>query len=131
MTKFLKYFLLIVLPLSFTSCGDDDKDEPKDEQNNIVGKWKCVEDAYGDLWEEPLIYYFDEDGTGYEWFTDEDYSDRIEFSYTATSSKIRINYYEDLEVSNLRYELSNNGNKLIIYGLDENDMSELKFSRID
>lgn len=131
MTKFLKYFLLIVLPLSFTSCGDDDKDEPKDEQNSIVGKWKCTEDAFGNLWDEPLIYLFDEDGTGYEWFSDEPYSYRNEFIYTATASKLRINYIEDSEVANLRYELSKNGNKLKIYGIDDNDMSELEFSRIN
>lgn len=91
----------------------------------IVGKWVCYDDAYGDPWFEPLVYQFDSDGTGYEWFQEEPFSDRSEFTYTITESKIRIrwNYATD----NIRYEISSNGKSLVLYGLDDNDMSELHF----
>lgn len=133
MTKVLKYLFLILLLLSVISCGDDDKDEPKDETNygqkTIVGKWQCKYDAYGDLWFEPLIFLFDEDGTGYEWFSDEPFSEREEFTYTYTSSRLVVrtgwtNY-------DLRYEISSNGKSLVIYGWDDDNMSELHFTRMN
>ncbi len=129
MTKVLKYLLLLLLPLSIASCGDDDKDEPKNEEQTIVGKWQSQYDAYGDLWDEPLICLFDEDGTGYQWFSDEPFSDRYEFTYTTTSSKLIVRTKGDSY--EMRYELSSNGKALVIYGWDDNDMSELHFTRMN
>lgn len=129
MEKALKYLFLILLSLSVVSCGDDDKDMPIIEEQTIVGKWECQRDAYGNLWDKPLIYLFDEDGTGYQWFSEEPFSDRWEFTYTKTTYKliIRTNWGN----YNLRYELSANGNNLVIYDWDDDDMSELHFKRIN
>ncbi len=91
----------------------------------IVGKWICYEDAYGDPWDEPLVYQFDSDGSGYKWFQDEPFSDRWEFTYTITDSKIRIKTKYD--TYNLRYEISSNGKTMVLYGWDDNDMEELHF----
>lgn len=135
MTKVLKYLFLILLPLSVVSCSKDGNDEPKNddpknEEQTIVGEWQCKYDAYGELFDEPLIYLFDEDGTGYEWFSDEPFSDRVEFTYSYTSSKLEIMYDDGIGYHDLGYKLSSNGNILIIYGRDDDDLSELNFTRV-
>lgn len=126
-TRFIS--LLLIAMMSFftlTSCGNDD-DEPlnSDPSKLIVGKWICYNDAYGDPWDEPLIYQFDSDGSGYQWFQEEPFSDRWEFSYTITESRLRVKTKYD--TYNLRYEFSLNGKNLVIYGWDDNDMEELHF----
>jgi len=119
-------FVTILACVAFSSCSDDDKDEPnQDPQELIVGKWVCNYDAYGDWWDEPLVYQFDSDGSGYEWFQDEPFSDRMEFMYSITESKIRIKTKYD--TYNIRYEISSNGKSLVLYGLDDDDMNELHF----
>ncbi len=134
--KLKHFFLLMVTALScfiMTSCGDDKEDEPpsSDPSEMIIGKWICYNDAYGAPWEEPLVYQFDSDGSGYGWFQDEPFSNRWEFTYIVTPSKIRFSEYDKYDDSwyryNLRYELSTNGKSLVLYGYDDNDMEELHF----
>ena len=122
----MMFIIILMSCVTLTSCGDDDKDEPKqDPQEMIVGKWICYDDAYGDPWDEPLVYQFDSDGSGYQWFQDEPFSDRWEFTYTITDSKIRIKTKYD--TYNLRYEISSNGKTMVLYGWDDDDMEELHF----
>lgn len=126
--KELAYALLFIMVAScvaLTSCNDDDNDEL--ESMSIVGKWICYTDAYGDPWDEPLVYQFDSDGTGYEWFMDEPFSNREEFTYTVTETRLRIKTKYDSYI--LRYELSNKGKSLILYGWDDDDMEELHLVR--
>ncbi len=122
-TKFLKYFMLVFMFAAVSSCGDNDKDEPT--QATILGKWVCYDDAYGEPWDEPLIMAFDEDLSGYQWFSDEPFSDRWEFSYNISGSKLRVKTQG--QIYNLRFELSTNGKNLAIFGWDDDDMEELYF----
>ncbi len=47
--KFLTFALFAVLAcVSFASCSDDDKDEPKND-NAIIGVWELVSDTGGNL----------------------------------------------------------------------------------
>lgn len=123
--------LMILSILIISSCGDKNSEveEPANKpQELLIGKWECKLDAYGDPWDEPLIMMFDLEGTGYQWFSDELFSDRWEFNYVATSSKLKIQTrYGTYE---LRYEVSSNGKTLILYGWDDNDMEELWFTRL-
>lgn len=130
MSNLFKCFFMCLLVVAFSSCGNDDKDEPNENHPSVVGKWECIYDSYGDFWDEPLIYVFDEEGTGYQWFSDEPFSYRLEFTYSITSSKLKIKTKYD-DVYNLRYELSSDGRNLTLYGWDDDDMSILKFSRVN
>lgn len=116
--------------LTLTSCGKDDDDDDEPQNSNpselIVGKWICNNDAYGYPWEEPLVCQFDSDGSGYQWFQDEPFSYRWEFSYTITESKLYIKT-TDRDTYNLRYVISNKGKNLVIYGWDDDDMEELHY----
>lgn len=118
-------FIMVASCVALTSCSDDEKNES--ESMSIVGKWISYTDAYGDPWDEPLVYQFDSDGTGYEWFMDEPFSDREEFTYTVTETRLRIKTKYDSYI--LRYELSNKGKSLILYGWDDDDMEELHLAR--
>ncbi|MDE7409700.1 MAG: hypothetical protein K2N09_06730 [Muribaculaceae bacterium] len=119
--------IAMLMTFFFVACNDED--EPKEEKLGIVGKWECKLDAYGDPWDEPLIMFFDSDGTGYQWFPSEGpFSDRMEFSYVVTSSKLKVK--DQYGTYELKYEISSNGKTLIIYGLDDNDMEELWFTRL-
>lgn len=81
--------IAMLITFVFVACGD--KDRPNDDETNmLVGKWECTLDSYGDPWDEPLIILFDSDGTGYQWFSEEPFSERWEFNYVATSSKLKI-----------------------------------------
>lgn len=124
--------MLMLLSFSFTSCGDKDSEDVDvaKPQELLIGKWECRLDAYGDPWDEPVIMFFDSDGTGYQWFSDEPFANRWEFNYFATSSNLKIKTkYED-ETYELRYKISSNGQSLIIYGFDDNDMEELWFTKV-
>lgn len=130
MTKYLKFAMLsfvTTFAVLLSSCGDDD--EPAQQAPTLVGTWQCDDDAYGDPWDEPLIFVFDSDGSGYQWFSDEPFSYRWEFTYTNTSSRIKIRIPK-AESKDLRYELSADNMSLILYGWDNNDMSELWFKRV-
>lgn len=141
MSKFLKFFVCFVCLSVLISCRHHDNKEDQEPdfpaKASIVGEWKCIFDAYGDRWDEPLIFCFDKDGTGYEWFSDEPFSWRWNFLYTIQgSSLLRIEYYDDYDgeinifrTDITRFELSSDGNSLVIYGIDDDDMSELHFSR--
>lgn len=73
MFKILKWslalFVTIVLPLVFASCGDDDKDEPKDSNYSelIIGTWS--DEATSDWYDEErgfaYGYEFKENGICY------------------------------------------------------------------
>lgn len=125
-------FFMVFIAILFTACSDKDKTDYNglsQSQDRLVGKWECTLDAYGDPWDESLIMMFDSDGTGYQWFSDEPFSNRWEFNYIATSSKIKIKTsYGNYD---LRYEISSNNNTLILYGWDNDDMDELWFTRIN
>lgn len=116
----------------FTSCGDKKSDVEETintSQELLIGKWECKLDAYGEPWDAPVIMLFDADGTGYQWFSDEPFSDRWEFNFVATSSRLKIK--TQYGIYELRYEISSNGKTLILYGWDDNDMEELWFTRIE
>lgn len=129
---FTAMILTMLMGVVFIAC--DDKGKSKDEdliqsQDYLVGKWQCTLDAYGEPWDEPLIMLFDADGTGYQWFSDEPFSDRWEFNYVATSSKVKI--ITQYGAYDLRYEISSNGKTLILYGWEDKDMEELWFTRMN
>lgn len=121
----MTFFIIFLSCMTLLSCSNDNDEEALNPQEKIIGKWICYEDAYGEPWDEPLVYQFDSGGTGYEWFQDEPFSHRMEFTYTITESKIRIK--ADDSVYNIRYEISSNGKSLVLYGLDDNDMEVLHF----
>lgn len=62
--KFLMLALIAVLAtVSFTSCGDDDKDEPI-SGNNIVGKWLCYKSVeYGETYDSNTTVEFFKDNS--------------------------------------------------------------------
>lgn len=133
--RWLKIAIIAILSsCAFTSCGDDDKDEPKssDPSELIVGKWVCYNDAYGESWgDEPFVLQFNSDGSGYGLLQEDTYVDHWKFTYIVTSSKILVNEYDEYNDSwfryDLRYEMSTNGKSLVLYGFDDDDMSELHF----
>lgn len=124
--------LFMVALLSASKCAPDtggiDEGTTDNYEKAIIGKWQCDLDAYGDPWDEPLIFQFYSDGTGYQWFTEEPFSDRWEFSYLISVSKLKIK--TQYGTYDLRYDLSSNNNTLILYGWDDNDMEELWFKRV-
>lgn len=96
---------------------------------SIVGRWVAIYDEeYGDKY----VMVFREDGTGYgceEEIESGNYS-FSQFSYTLRDGK--INLYGNGSIFNgmkLDYDLSSDGNKLTIYGMDDNDLSVLHFTR--
>lgn len=125
--KNVKWLMIAIIALlssvAFSSCGDKEDDF----EEMIVGRWVCYDDAYGDPWDEPLIYQFDRDGSGYQWFQDEPFAYRWEFTYTITESHIRIKVKKYGDNYNLRYNFSSNGKALVLYGWDDDDMEELHF----
>ncbi len=127
MEKLLKCLMVVILSLAFTSCGEDDKDTPHADSNSIVGTWETMEDGDGAL-DEPLIYSFDNDGNGYMWYSDEPFSYRSTFTYSASSTRIHIKF-NDGDSYDLIYSLSSNGNRLTIMGIDEEGIGELNFTR--
>lgn len=129
---FTSMMLAMLMCVVLVACGDKSKSKDEDliqPQKNLVGKWECKMDAYGDPWDEPLIMMFDADGTGYQWFSDEPFSERWTFNYVATSSKIKIR--TQYGTVDLEYEISSNGKTLILYEWDDNDMEELWFTRVN
>lgn len=126
--------LIALLSINLTACNDEP--ETKTKAATIVGNWRCMYDAYGDLWDAPLYYVFNEDGTGYEWFSEEPYSDRLKFKYKASSFVLNLTYWSDYYREwedyddYVTYELSKDGNSLTLYGMDDNDMSVLHCVRI-
>lgn len=77
MDKILKYLMLILIAtfsLTFTSCGDGDK-EPKQEETEVQlygGTWKCVPTSEQKKSEYPYSISFNENGslTG-KWLEDD------------------------------------------------------------
>lgn len=129
---FKSILISLIIALFFTACDKKAKDSEDlllQPQELLIGKWECTLDAYGNLWDEPLIMFFDSEGTGYYWFSEESFSKRYEFRYVATTSKLRIK--EKDESYDLRFEISSNGNTLILYGFDDDDMEELWFTRLN
>ena len=125
--KHLAFLMLaLTFALGFTACGDDDDDDTPSDSQSIVGKWKCTHDAYGDLWDDPYYIIFKSDGTGYEYFEDEDV---WRFEYVATSTKLTLYYDDDSTPDILTYSITSNGKKLTIIGMDDDDMSVLEFTR--
>lgn len=130
MTRLLKYMLFMFLALSASSCGDDKDDDLTQHEVSIVGEWSCVSDAYGVPWGDPLFFQFREDGTGYEWFSEEPYSNRCDFTYqTYGESKLKI-VTDQMKILDLYYRISPDGDHLVIYDWDDNDMSVLEFVRV-
>ncbi len=128
---------MIFLGLLASCSSSDDKDEDllpppsisddkEDQAPTIVGKWICFNDAHGNHMFDPIILLFSEDGTGYIWFTEYMSSDRDEFDYVLNGSKLTLRYV-DGDIATIRYELSSNGETLIIYGLDDDDLAVLSF----
>lgn len=123
--KTLRHLLIIALPFLIMACSGDGKEKSgsKGKRDGIAGKWESTFDAYGNKWDAPLIMTFNPDGTGYQWFSDEDFADRWNYSYEIEGDHLTIDLGE--RVKDLKYELE--GNRLTIYGWDDNDMSKLVF----
>lgn len=137
-TMLKKYILFVIFTITFglvaISCGhDEDEDDIYQKENSttnnlyqqFVGKWICYNDAYGDPWDEPLEFQFYDDGTGYQWFQEEPFSQRWDFTYTVTSTKLVIK--TKFGVYNLVYEISTKRQTLVLYGWDDDDMEVLTF----
>lgn len=110
--------------LVITACGE------KDPKEMIVGKWECSRDAYGRKWHDPMILRFDDDESGSLKIPED--NGRFEshkFNYTVKEKTISFDW-EDTREEKLKYKFSDDGNTLTIYGIDDDDMDELEFSRI-
>lgn len=136
MKKIVFYLLICVFSVALVGCETHDEEptpepnpitKPTTSQQKIVGRWLCYKDAYGEPWEKPLLYCFDSDGTGFEWFQDEPYSDRWIFSYYITESELCL--FDEWDAHRLSYTFSDDGNTLTIYGMDDNDMRVLRLSK--
>ena len=131
MNKYLLNFMTIlmvaIVSVSFVSCDDDD-DVRKDDVSSLIGVWVCDFDP-----ETDYIICFKEDGTGYDYFTEDGMDDDDNFSYKVRDDKITLYYYDsyDDEYYNctIEYDLSKDGKRLTLYGLDDNDMAVLHFTK--
>lgn len=112
-----------------SACGEDDVPDHDQVTHSIIGKWICHNNANGAAWPQPLIYMFADDGFGYEWFQDVPYSQRLVFRYAVSGNCILLDDGDKYDSLKLTYEISKNGNQLILYGFDNDEMRELHFVR--
>lgn len=118
--------MLLLLPLFSCSSNSnsDDESEENGSKKTIVGKWKCYENAYGYKWEQPMIFVFEKNKTGYHSETEDGRNRKYDFDYRIEGDYVIINKKE------VQYELSKNGKELTLYGLDNDDMAELHLQRV-
>lgn len=107
--------LLLSLPFLLVSCFHG--------KNGIEGKWECVFNAYGERWDRPLIMEFNSDGTGYQWFSDEDFSNRWNYYYYIDGKYVTFDLGRQMK--DCKWERKDD--RLTIYGWDDDDMSRLVF----
>ena len=115
--------LVVFMGVGFVSCGDDNEEE-KDGSASIVGTWVCdfhVETDY--------IICFKADGTGYDYFTEDGLDEDDYFSYKVRGDKITLYYHDSDDDVTIEYDLSSDGKQLTLYGMDDNDMAVLHFTR--
>lgn len=109
--------LCVIMAMAFTSCGDDDDDEPA--ANSIVGTWRLsVMDSDGEAWF--CQYNFKSDGSleVKDWSSEsgEPATYEARGTYTIVDSYIKIKIENEGEET---YRFSLEGNKLIIYDYEE------------
>ncbi len=68
MSRQIKVLLLLLMVafLSASKCGPCPDIIDEETEKTIIGKWQCNLDAYGEPWDNPLIFQFYPDGTGYQ-----------------------------------------------------------------
>lgn len=129
MKKF-KYLFLALMSVVFVACGDDDNEPQKEltPQKAIVGEWHCSHNAYGVPFDDPAVMVFDAKGYGYEVMD----GIRFSFGYTITDTKLflRENYEDEYYESELEYQLLDGGKTLMLYGMDDNDLSVLRYTKV-
>ena len=134
--------MAVTMSMSFSSCflfgGDDDDDDDKQDStaDALVGTWVCDFDEDTDY-----IFCFKSDGTGYDYFTEDGLDEDDYFSYKVRGKTITLYYEEhgwdyrynepETEYYNItiEYDLRQNGKSLTLYGLDDNDMAVLHFTK--
>lgn len=116
--------MVAIVSVGFVSCDDDDEEN----EASIVGTWVCDFD--------PATYYivcFKADGTGYDYFTEDGLDEDDYFSYKVRGDQITL-YYHDSDEDDywnmtIEYDLSSDGKRLTLYGMDDNDMAVLHFTK--
>ena len=87
-TKFwrvlMMVFIVTIVALTLTSCGDDDKDEPVPDNSPLLGSWKEVDNDD--------CYLFNADGTGLLFFIPACDEDNEWFKYKFADNVLMINW---------------------------------------
>ena len=109
-----KYILLfaIILPFVLTSC-DDDKDEPKSLEQQLIGSWvwTTVESSNNITWN----YIFNSDHKGKEQiFVNETISTEINFTWSLKGNILSCSFIEDGNTNTVSVEISIDGDVLHI-----------------
>lgn len=114
-------------------CADDCKCTQTKPMASIVGRWVAIIDEEDG---ETFVMKFREDGTGYGCEGHKENSVKTypeyQFSYKIVGNEIQIQpYVKDSKWDNmwLDFTLSSDGKKLTIYGLDDDDLSVLHFTK--
>ena len=84
--------LTVLLSVSFTACGGDDKDEPGGNSNPLVGTWLGTsDDGYSS---ENCKIVFNSNGTGTfsEWKEGSSNIDTDDFNYSYSGSTLTIDW---------------------------------------
>lgn len=117
---------MLMLSLTFVSCGDDDDDDAPSSNSSLVGTWQCIHEVWyvngdkeedGDVASEDTDYIkFNSDGTCSSWYGDET---PVPGTWTLNGNKLTV-------ISNMGTEesvVSISGNTLTITleGTDEED----------
>lgn len=128
-TKFnwMTILMVAILSVGFVSCGKNDDDDIGGT-SSIIGTWVCDFDTTTDY-----VICFMSDGTGYGYFTEDGLEEDDHFSYKVREDKITL-YYHSSYADNywnktIEYDLSSDGKRLTLYGMDDNDMAVLHFTK--
>ena len=109
--------MMTIFSLTFVSCSNDD-DKQQSSSNSIVGTWSLTD--YGDY-----TITFKSDGTGF----DAEKGDVDTFTYSINGNTLIIRYDDYSEAYIYKYEITNDGNTLILYEDEEEGYSTEKYVR--
>ena len=134
-----KYFSISALALlsilcfsiTFTSCGDDEKEKEKELKSAIVGTWEATWLDDGCVFHMTLL----PDG---RWFQSEDCGSEKEeygideiFTWTVENDILSITYeHDDWGVGVDKYQFEIKNDKLYLTYEDENDHDTLVYKRV-
>ena len=122
--NWMTILMVAIVSVGFVSCGDDDDDE-KSGTPSLVGTWVCDFDPATDY-----IVCFKADGTGYSYFTEDGLDENDYFSYKVRGDQITLYYHDSIYWNmTIEYDLSSDGKRLTLYGIDDNDMAVLHFTK--